>query len=192
MLIFLSWSITLFYFLTGPAYRLSLVGVFTEPLVFAIQAVALLAPIDPPPRIMAAHSPWVEFHAALSVMAYGAFAMAAIAGVMYLVQERQLKTHRFGAFFFQMPPIAKLATANVRLLWVGLAILSAGFVSAVAIRLPVPPQMAAWGGAIWGAYLIIVLARRLGPRRAAVLSVAVFLLSAAALCGLNHLSKGTL
>jgi len=29
----------------------------------------------------------------MSLVAYGAFALACIAGVMYLVQERQLKTH---------------------------------------------------------------------------------------------------
>ena len=34
VLVFLSWSIALFYFLIGPAYRLSLLGMFTEPLVF--------------------------------------------------------------------------------------------------------------------------------------------------------------
>jgi ABC-type uncharacterized transport system permease subunit len=35
--------------------------------------------------------PWLELHASISLIAYGAFALACIAGVMYLVQERQIK-----------------------------------------------------------------------------------------------------
>ena len=42
---FLSWSIALIYLLVGPAYRLSLMGAFTAPLISIIQVTALLAPI---------------------------------------------------------------------------------------------------------------------------------------------------
>src|ERR1700732_1031579 len=46
VLIFLAWSVALIYLLIGPAYRLSLMGAFTAPLVFFIQLFALLMPID--------------------------------------------------------------------------------------------------------------------------------------------------
>ena len=190
VLIFLSWSITLLYLMIGPTYRLSLMGVFTEPLVFFIQAFALLAPIDTPHRPFPPHNAWWEFHAALSVMAYGAFAMAGIAGVMYLVQERQLKTHRLGTIFFQMPPITHLATTNLRLLWTGWLLLTAGLACAAAIGLPVVPVVLTWGGAMWIAYLLLLLARRLGPRLIAIASVTAFLLSILALCLVGHFSRG--
>lgn len=190
VLVFLSWSISLFYFLIGPAYRLSLLGIFTEPLLFLIQAVALLTPIDVPHRPFPPHNPWLEFHAALSVMAYGAFAMAGVAGVMYLAQERQLKTHRLGTFFFQMPPINDLATANLRLIWTGLLLLSGGLASAAAIRLPVAPGVLIWGGVMWASYFLLLLARRLGPRRVAVISVAAFVAAILALVAFNHFNRG--
>ena len=44
--IFLAWSVALIYLLVGPAYRLSLMGAFTAPVVMLIQTLALLAPID--------------------------------------------------------------------------------------------------------------------------------------------------
>ena len=160
-LVFLSWSIALLYILIGPAYRLSLLGMFTEPLLFLIQTVALLAPIDALHPVFPPHSPWLEFHAAVSMMAYGAFAMAGVAGVMYLAQERQLKTRRLGTIFFQMPPITALATANMRLLWSGLLLLSVGQASAAAIRVKVAPGVLIWGGAMWFSYLLLLLARRL-------------------------------
>ncbi len=48
VIVFVAWSIALFYIVVGPAYRLSLMGAFTAPLVVVLQLVALLAPIDHP------------------------------------------------------------------------------------------------------------------------------------------------
>ena len=45
--VFLAWSVALIYLLIGPAYRLSLMGAFTAPLIFAVQTFALAAPIVP-------------------------------------------------------------------------------------------------------------------------------------------------
>ena len=44
--VFLAWSVALVYMLVGPAYRLSLMGAFTAPLVLLLQGFALIAPID--------------------------------------------------------------------------------------------------------------------------------------------------
>jgi len=44
--IFLAWSVAAIYMLVGPAYRLSLMGAFTAPLVVLLQGFALIAPID--------------------------------------------------------------------------------------------------------------------------------------------------
>src|SRR3954451_22283134 len=48
--IFLAWCVALIYRLVGPAYRLSLMGAFTAPLVLFTQAFALLAPSDIEPH----------------------------------------------------------------------------------------------------------------------------------------------
>ena len=63
VLIFLAWSIALIYMLIGPAYRLSLMGAFTAPLVFLIQTLALLAPIDVRHPVKLPANAWLEFHA---------------------------------------------------------------------------------------------------------------------------------
>src|SRR5437762_12539466 len=97
--VFLAWSIALIYLVIGPAYRLSLMGAFTAPLVFLIQTFALLAPIDIRHPVRLAVNPWLDFHASMSMIAYGAFALAGGAGVMYLVEERQLKAHQLQSIF---------------------------------------------------------------------------------------------
>ena len=80
VLIFLSWSMVLIYLLVGTAYRLSLLGLFTSPLVFIFQVFAMLAPTDQPSKFMTSSNPWLAMHAAISMVAYGAFALACIAG----------------------------------------------------------------------------------------------------------------
>ena len=177
VLVFLSWSVVILYFVVGASYRLSLLGMFTAPLVFLIQVVAQLLPV-------AAHAPvykrsagfWPELHAAISLVAYGAFALACVAGVMYLVQERHLKRHTLNSFFQNLPPIANLAIAVQRLMLAGFVLLTAGIIAgffaghaaagtiilAVCVWLP------------YGAVLVMRRTHRFSSRRIAWLAVAAF------------------
>ena len=193
VLIFLSWSMVLLYFVVGTAYRLSLLGVFTSPLAFVFQVFALIAPIDSPPgpRARTIAQPWLETHAAISIIAYGAFALACVAGVMYLIQERQLKTHHLRGLFFYLPPIADLAVVINRLLFTGFILLTLGLLSGFAVRAGVEWSKVIWGVGVWLIYGGILQAekwRRVSPRRVAQLSVAAFSITLATLWGLNFLA----
>src|SRR5439155_25422883 len=81
--IFLAWSVAAIYMLVGPGYRLSLIGAFTAPLVVVLQVFALIAPIDIRHPVKLPANPWLEFHASISLVAYGAFSLPCIAGVLY-------------------------------------------------------------------------------------------------------------
>ena len=48
-----------------------------------LQVGALLMPAQPAVRAKEPLSTWLELHAAISVVAYGAFALACVAGVMF-------------------------------------------------------------------------------------------------------------
>ena len=178
VLIFLAWAMVLFYLLIGPAYRLSLLGAFTSPLVFVFQLIALLALKDTPARIGQAPNAWMELHAAISIVAYGAFALACVAGVMYLTQERQLKTHHIHSIFYHLPPIRDLAVANRRLILTGFALLSVGILAGFMIGgFQTHAVKISWSIGVWilyGAIFILSKGHRLSPRRVAWLSVAAF------------------
>lgn len=137
ILIFLSWSIALVYLLVGTAYRISLLGAFTAPLVFGLQLAALFMPSAPAARRTSAPDGWLELHASTSLVAYGVLALACVAGVMFLVQERQLKMRVPGSIFHLLPPITTLAEAMRRLLWFGVVLLSAGIVAGFFVGTPV-------------------------------------------------------
>ncbi|MDD5201449.1 MAG: cytochrome c biogenesis protein CcsA [Terrimicrobiaceae bacterium] len=190
VLVFLTWSIVLIYLVVGPTYRLSLMGAFTAPLVLGLLLFALVSPIDAPaPR--ATHNPWVEFHAALSIIAYGAFGLASIAGVMYLVQERQLKSRRVSELLLNLPPITDLGAVNSRLLFTGFLLLTVAFAAGVAAGLRVTGLKAGASLFVWALYgtlLALTHLRLLPARRIAAGSVVVFLIALLTLPSVSHLS----
>ncbi len=190
VMMFLGWSIVLIYLLVGPAYRLSLMGAFTAPLVLVIMLIAALAPGDSEPHIKF-HNAWVESHAALSIIAYGAFALAAIAGTMYLVQERQLKRRTAGELLYNLPPITDLSRANSRLIFTGFVLLTVAFGAGIAAGLPVANAKSATSLVIWGIYAGLLLLHRTGrlaPRRIASVSVVVFVFALVTLPVIQALS----
>ncbi len=188
--VFLAWSVALIYLLVGPAYRLSLMGAFTAPVVWLIQMFALFAVTDShdPSRFRTPPNPWLEFHASMSMIAYGAFALAFIAGVMYLVQERQLKTHRLHSIFYQLPPLPDLFAAITRLLWLGFALYTAGLVSGFFTGQPLPRVKMLCACAVWILYAVILVGRhlrRLTPKRVAALCIVAFTAAVSVLWGIS-------
>jgi HemX protein len=172
--IFLAWSVTLIYILVGTAYRLSLMGAFTAPLVVLLQGFALIAPIDVQHPVKLPANPWLEFHASISTVAYGAFALACIAGIMYLVQERQLKTHQLHSIFYHLPPLTDLFAAITRLLWWGFALYTLGIVSGFFTGHPLPRVQVVAAIAVWMLYAAILQGRHLrwlAPKRVAALCI---------------------
>ena len=191
VLIFLGWAIVLIYLLVGPAYRLSLMGAFTAPLVLGLQLLALLTPRPSAVPLVYASNGWVELHAALSMIAYGAFALAGISGLMYLIQERQLKARKASALLYNLPPIQHLAQANGRLIFLGFVVLTIAFTAGFLSRLPVAGIKFWVSAIIWLAYGGIILLQKthhIAPRRIAEYSVGIFILMLVTLPTIQHLS----
>ena len=175
--IFLAWSVALIYMLVGPTYRLSLMGAFTAPLVVLLQGFALIAPIDVRHSVKMPANPALEFHASVSLVAYGAFALACIAGVMYLLQERQLKTHHLHSIFYHLPPLTDLFAAITRLLWWGFILYTIGIVSGFFTGRPLPRVQVVAAVGVWLLYAAILQGRyfrRIGPKRVAALCIIGF------------------
>ena len=189
---FLCWALVLFYLIVGTTYRLSPLGLLTAPTVCVLQLFALAVPLDRPNQAAGAVNPWVETHAALSILAFGAFALAGLAGGMYLWQERQLKTHHVRALFFQLPPIGDLGRLNTRLLLVGFVLLTVGLAAGVGMGVPNSWPHLLWAVVVWLLYAFLVQARwgawRLAPRRVASLSVVAFAVALLTLSGLTFVA----
>jgi HemX protein len=123
---FLVWSLTLLYLVVGPAFRMSLLGLFTSGLAATLGAASWATPgLDAVVRSsIFGGNPWIELHAALAVFSYGAFGMLALTSAMFLLQSYSLRRKRTGRFYAFLPSIVQLEQMNVRLLLLGLVILT--------------------------------------------------------------------
>jgi ABC-type uncharacterized transport system permease subunit len=192
VLIFQSWSLVLIYLAVGPAYRLSLLGAFTAPLALGFLLLSVLLPISREPVARQAVNGWIEAHAALSVIAYGCFGLACIAGAMYLIQERQLKARRFSSLMHGLPPISDLAVANRRLVLFGFCLLTSGFLAGFFSGMPVNTTKF-WGSlSLWAVYGVLLVWYRLWPfpaKRLAYASILVFGAAMVTLPAVQYLSS---
>ena len=191
ILVFLSWSLTLFYLLVGPVYRISLLGVFTAPVVVVFQLIALLPGVlQFNPQHIDGGNAWHEMHSATAVLAYGAFALAAVAGVMFLVLDRQLKErHLQSGLFRNLPPVRELLVSLERLLWLGCGLLTVGVVAGFLMphgndvggyarlsgHLHLLTALIVWAG--YAGLLAVKVVRGLTGRRLSLLVVGMFFFS---------------
>jgi ABC-type uncharacterized transport system permease subunit len=192
-LAFFSWSLVLTYLVVGQAYRMSILGAFTAPVVFLINFFALLAPIDV--RNPLPHLGWqLELHATLALLGLGVLGIAALAGLTYLIQERQLKRRSLTAWFYSLPNVGRLEVVQQQVLFWGFAIFSAGAI----LGFFIPHQHGddwvkiAWSAAVWvlyGALVLVLALGRLSHKKTALLSVAGYIFILLTFWGINSLSN---
>ncbi len=134
---FVIWWIVAAYLVLGLWGRLRFLGAFTSPVLLVMGTFALMPGLDRAPGARAeAALPWTSLHGALALLSYGAFGLAAVAAIMYLTQEHNLKFNKLQALLSLLPPIQRLEVAMSGLLLSGLFLLTLGL--AVAKGIPRP------------------------------------------------------
>lgn len=166
--VFLLWTAGAAYLVLGLFSRLRFVGVLVAPLLFMVGVFALMPALDPPrgPRPdFNLNQAWQSVHAALILLAYGAFGLGALAGNMYLIQARDLKRHKARAAMSLLPPISRLESAVTLLLLGGLLLLSFGLIAGTRyLKIATGSYWSGdpfvwYSGATWLVYGVILLAR---------------------------------
>jgi HemX protein len=191
VLVFMTWSMVLIYLVIGSSYRLSLMGAFTAPVASALLIFAVALPPSEPVARKIKVNPWLEAHTSFSMVACGAFALACIAGVMFLVQERELKTGQPSSIFYRLPPITALSVANSRLLWLGFSLFTVGLITGFLIGGRINWVQAAWSILVWCVYGGILIARirhAMAAKWVAALSIVAFSLLLSTFWGIRFIS----
>ncbi len=197
--IFLMWTIVAIYLLVGLWPRLRFLGAFAAPWLFALGVFALMPSLDsaynPRPELPVA---WTSLHAAIMSLSYGAFGLSAVAALMYLTQERNLKFHKLKAIFSLLPPIQRLEATASRLLLAGFILLTMGLATGVVDlthinnpRLYRGDPKIVWSVVVWLLYLGLVVMRwrfSQGGRRFALGTIGSFVFVLLTFWGTNVLS----
>ena len=128
-LLVIAWTIVAAYLVLGLFSRLRFLGAFASPLLLVIGVFALMPSLDTHGVQPAFIGGWSSLHKALILLSYGAFGLSSAAGIMYLVQEHDLKYRKFRAVLSLLPPIQRLEIVMGRLLVAGFILLTAGLVT---------------------------------------------------------------
>jgi ABC-type uncharacterized transport system permease subunit len=137
----LGWAIALGYVVAWWRYRLEALGSFMIPLAFLALALSSV-----PAAVMPSASSLTRLllvvHIVLAVLGYAALALTFCAGVMYLIQERQLKSKQPGMWSKRLPSLWVLDELNAKALALGLPLLTQGVMTG-----------SVWAKAMRGSYL---------------------------------------
>jgi HemX protein len=125
--VFIAWTIVAVFLVIGISHRLRFLGAFASPVLFAMGVFALMPALDPPHAAQPDFSNGLtSLHAALILLAIGAFGLSAVAALMFLTEEHDLKFHKLRAIFSLLPPIQRLERVMNGLLIAGIILLTAG------------------------------------------------------------------
>ncbi len=163
--IFAAWGIAAAYVVIGLWRRLRFLGVFASPVLFAVGIFALMPGLDAHELSAKELNVWGSVHAALVLLAYGAFGLSAVAAMMYLTEERDLKRDKLRAAFALVPPIQRLELVIGRSVVAGFALLTVGLVvGAISLHYTktaysAPDAKVIWSAFVWFAYLVLLVLR---------------------------------
>lgn len=182
-LCFFAWCISLTFMVAHLCYKINVLGAFILPLVSLLTISSQLIWEENraiPERL---NSVWVHFHVTIAFLAYAAFFLTFISGLMYLIQEKELKEKHFRFLYFRLPSLQVCDDLLRRSLFVGFAAMSLTIISGAIYA------QQAWGSfwswdpketaslITWVIYLILVnyrLSTKWRGRRAAYISIVGF------------------
>ncbi len=137
---FIAWAIVAYYLIMSFRYHARALPTFILPLVFVFTLVSLLLPDPSQPMSLMLEgaisaSGFTQFifpvHVTLVIFSYAAFIVTFVCGLMYLIQEHELKTKHFGAAFQRLPALNTCDEIGYRSLSIGFVLLTLGVVTGI-------------------------------------------------------------
>ena len=126
-LVIFAWFIPLVFLISNLIYKLPFIGAFIFSLAFIGMVPSLIVPHGmiqtEDPTI---NNPWILTHVILIFLALAIFAIAFVAGVFYLFEERKIKGKQFGSMLQQLPSLNTLDKINHIGLTLGFPLITIG------------------------------------------------------------------
>jgi ABC-type uncharacterized transport system permease subunit len=119
VMLLLTMALFVVYLVMYIKYRRPSIGLFVFPLTIIF---ALIARISSGFEIAAhgvAVTVWLYIHLPFTILGSAFFMMSTFTGIMYFIQERQLKQKKFGIIFHRFPPLDTINRLNNTTLYLG-------------------------------------------------------------------------
>ena len=196
---FFSWCLLILFLFHEFRYKLGLLSSFIIPIVFLFMLSSALFPREMKALSPVLQSYWFGIHVIFAFLGDAAFAMACGIGIMYLLQERYVKSKHLGGLFQKLPSLQTLDDINYHLITLGFPLLTLAMITGVI-----------WANSAWGTYwrwdpkevwslitwliyaLVLHLRLTIGWRgkKAAILSIVGFVIVIFAFFGVSLILKG--
>jgi ABC-type uncharacterized transport system permease subunit len=180
-------------------YKMNSLSVFIFPLVFVMAMVSTLGnPVSAWPN-RAVRDAWLTVHIVLVLLGYAALLFTAVASVIYLFQERELKSKKPRAFYYRLPALGTLDDLISKSMGIGFVLITLSVIAGSTwafIELKsnwIGQPKIAISFFTWGIYLALVFLRTTAGwrgRKAAIMTVTV--LGFSALTWVAHARLGNL
>lgn len=138
---FFAWMIIGVLIVTNLKYRVKVLGALLTPIALILMLFALALPKEILPLAPVLRSYWHPFHVIFAFLGNAIFTLTFCCGILYLIQEHQLKSKRMGAISKRLPSLKVLDDLNYRSLTFGFPMLTLGIITG-----------AVWAEYAWGRY----------------------------------------
>lgn len=180
---FFGWTLAGGFFLLFWKFRLYILGALTSPLTLGLVLLGGFLPSGSGDIGTVFRSFWLTLHLITVFFGYAFFGLAFIAGLVYLLQESQIKSKRMGALFRCLPSLNVLDSINYTCLTFGFPLMSLGIITGMIYAQTTMGSYWIWDPKeVWSLVLWLFYAALLHQRltvgwrgrRAAILSIVGF------------------
>jgi cytochrome c-type biogenesis protein CcsB len=142
---------------------------------------------------------WIYLHIPLMVLSVAALALTFILAILYIIQERQLKSKQPAFFYYRLPSLEVLEDLALKSLWAGFFLLTLGIITGMILSKSVQgvyfswDYKEIWSVITWVLYAVLIHGRLLAAwrgRKAAYLAIVGFALMLFSFAGVSLLFKG--
>jgi len=138
---FFAWMIIGLLLMANFKYKIKVLGSFLTPIALILMLFALALPKEILPLAPVLKSFWHPFHVIFAFLGNAIFTLTFCFGVMYLIQEHQLKAKKMGAIAKRLPSLSLLDDLSYLSLKFGFPLLTLGIITG-----------AVWAEYAWGRY----------------------------------------
>ena len=198
-LLLAGWVISGVFIFLQYKYNLKILGVYAAPLILLTVIIAALLPKEPVQIQNLINNFWLMLHIISVFIGEAIFALACGLGILYLLQEREIKTKKHGFFFKRLPSLELLDSTGYACIISGFTLLTIGLITGMVYAKFIwgkfwswdPKEV--WSAISWLLYAILLHQRiTIGfrGRRAAIMAIVGFGALLFTFLGVNLFLKG--
>ena len=177
------WTVVGVFLILQYKFHLKILGIYVAPLITLITFIASRVSSVPYQTENVFQSFWLIFHIITVFIGDAAFALACGVGLLYLVQERAIKTKIQGFFFRRLPSLERIDNTGYACIIMGFTMLTIGLITGLVYAKLIwgsfwswdPKEV--WSGITWMLYAALLHGRiSMGwrGRKAAIMSIIGF------------------